>query len=133
MWENLVGCLSFEETNNSRNGPCNQHKIMEKGKEPQFSQATGAVESLEDNFTSTQRLSLKVDSHNFTLSFSLETLAQHRVLIGQLQDEVDFLHRQGESLQRQLDVRESTSEASVQDRDMGDFGRQEEKKTEDVS
>jgi cell fate (sporulation/competence/biofilm development) regulator YlbF (YheA/YmcA/DUF963 family) len=50
------------------------------------------------------------------------------VLIGQLQDEVDFLHRQGESLQRQLDVRASTSKSLVQNRDKGDFRSHEDKK-----
>ena len=48
---------------------------------------------VEDNFTFTHQLSLKVDSHSSNLSFSLETLAEHKALIGQLQDKVDFLRR----------------------------------------
>jgi hypothetical protein len=71
-------------------------------------------ELVEDNFTSTHRLSLRVDSHSSTLSFTLETLAQHRTLIGKLQDEVDFLRRQGEMMQTKLDAREAPSETSVQ-------------------
>jgi hypothetical protein len=68
-------------------------------------------ESMEDNFTTTQKLSRKVDANSSTLTFSPETLSQHRVLIGQLQDEVDYLRRHGESLQRQLDKRETITEA----------------------
>jgi hypothetical protein len=66
---------------------------MAKGKAHMQTQAEEVAESVEDNFTSTQCLSIKVDSHSSTISFSLDTLAQHRMLIGQLQDEVDFLRR----------------------------------------
>jgi hypothetical protein len=100
---------------------------MAKGKEPKFTQVAEVTESVEDNFTSTQHLSIKVDSHNSTISFALDTLAQHKMLIGQLQDEVDFLCRQGESLQCQLDRRTSPSEVSVPEQDLGDFTRQEAK------
>jgi hypothetical protein len=65
------------------------------GKAPQKARELEDEELVEDNFTFSHRLSLKVDSHSSTLSFALETLAQHRALIGQLQDEVDFLRRQG--------------------------------------
>jgi hypothetical protein len=54
---------------------------------------------VEDNFTTIQRLKIKVNSLTSTVTFSLETMAQHHVLIGQLQDEVDYLRRHGESLQ----------------------------------
>ena len=53
VWESLVGCLSFEKMAILEIGLSNQHTIMAKGKEPLFAQATGVVESLEENFTST--------------------------------------------------------------------------------
>ena len=64
---------------------------MVKGKEVPQETLARVEESVEDNFTTTQALSLKIDVHGSTLSFALETLARHRVLIGQLQDEVDYL------------------------------------------
>jgi hypothetical protein len=62
---------------------------------------------VDDNFTTTQRLSLIIESHNSTLSFTLDMLAQHQTLIGQLQDEVDFLRRQGEAMKARLDARDA--------------------------
>jgi hypothetical protein len=56
-------------------------------------------EMVDDNFITTQHLAMRLDSHNTTLSFTMETLSQHRALISQLQDEVDFLRRQGERLE----------------------------------
>jgi hypothetical protein len=72
---------------------------MEKGKEVQQKILVWEDELVEDNFTSFQNISLKFDPNNSSLYFSLDTLAQHKVLIGKLQDEVDFLRRQGEALQ----------------------------------
>ena len=37
-----------------------------------------------DNFHTTQYLALRLDSHNATLNFTLETLSNHRALINQL-------------------------------------------------
>jgi hypothetical protein len=101
---------------------------MVKGKEVPQGTSTWVEESVEDNFTTTQKLSLKVDVHSSTLSFALETLAQHRVLIGQLQDEVDYLCRHGESLQRQLDKREIIPEAFAQEKDTRESCRHETKR-----
>jgi hypothetical protein len=53
-------------------------------------------EMVDDNFLTTQHLAMRLDAHSTTLNFTLETLSQHRALINQLQDEVDFLRRQGE-------------------------------------
>jgi hypothetical protein len=69
---------------------------------------------VDDNFTTTHRLSLRVDSHSLTLSFTLDMLAQHMMLIGKIQDEVDFLRRQGEVMQSRLDVRDTSPNTSVQ-------------------
>jgi len=81
--------------------------------------------SVEDNFASTQRLSIKVDSHSSTILLDLDTLPKHRMLIFQLQDEVDFFRGQGESMQRQLDSRTSPSEASVTEQTLGKHDSQE--------
>jgi hypothetical protein len=45
---------------------------------------------------------IQVSSLSSTTSFTLDTLVQHRVLLGQLQDEVEFLHSQLASLQLQI-------------------------------
>jgi hypothetical protein len=66
-------------------------------------------EMVDDNFTTTQQLSLCPDSHSSTLSFSLETLAQHHTLISQLQDEFEFLTRQGENIETKLEARPPNS------------------------
>jgi hypothetical protein len=44
---------------------------------------------------------MRLDSHSTTLNFTLETLSNHRALISQLQDEVDFLRSQGENLEKE--------------------------------
>jgi hypothetical protein len=69
---------------------------------------------VDDNFTTTQQLSLCLDSHSSTLSFTLDTLAQHRTLISQLQDEVEFLRRQGENIETKLEARPPNSPAQSQ-------------------
>jgi hypothetical protein len=71
-------------------------------------------ELVDDNFTTTQQLSLCLDSHGSTLSFTLETLAQHRTLISQLQDEFEFLRRQGETIETKLDARSPNSSVQSQ-------------------
>jgi hypothetical protein len=71
-------------------------------------------ELVDDNFTTTQQLSLCLDSHSSTLSFTLDTLAQHRTLISQLQDEVEFLRRQGENIETKLEARPPNSPAQSQ-------------------
>lgn len=80
---------------------------------------------VEDNFTTIQKLVIKVNALNSTVTFALETLAQHRVLVGQLQDKVDFLRRQGESLQQQLEQRKASFETSTPSMDTGCSLRQE--------
>jgi hypothetical protein len=66
-------------------------------------------EMVHDNFTTTQQLSLCLDSHSSTLSLSLDTLAQHHMLISQLQDEFEFLRRQGENIETKLEARPPNS------------------------
>jgi len=73
---------------------------------------------VDDNFTTTQRLSLRIESHNSTLYFTLKTLAQHQMLIGQLQDEVDFLRRKGEAMKARLDVRSPSSSVQSQNEEV---------------
>jgi hypothetical protein len=52
-----------------------------------------------------RRLNLRVNSLSSTTTFTLDTLSHHRVLINELQDEVDFLRRQLVSLQEQTTQR----------------------------
>jgi hypothetical protein len=59
-------------------------------------------EEMEASNEERKRLALRVNSLSSTTTFTLDTLIQHRVLIGQLQDEVDFLRRQLVSLQIQI-------------------------------
>jgi hypothetical protein len=54
---------------------------------------------VDNNFITTQHLAMRLDSHSTTLRFMMENLSQHRALISQLQDEVDFLRRQGERIE----------------------------------
>jgi hypothetical protein len=68
---------------------------MVNEKAPQKYRELEDEEMVEENFTFSHRLSLKVDSHSSTLSFVLQTLTQHRELIGQLQEEANFLRTQG--------------------------------------
>jgi hypothetical protein len=90
--ESLVNNLLVEVSLTTKNDSDTSIIIMAKGKAHMQTQAEEVEVSVEDNFTSTQSLSIKVNSHGLTISFTLDTLAQHRMLIGQLQDEVDFLH-----------------------------------------
>jgi hypothetical protein len=60
------------------------------------------VDMEDSEFMECQRLVIMVSALNSTISFSLDTLVQHRVMVGQLQDEVDFLRTQVESLKPQL-------------------------------
>jgi hypothetical protein len=76
-------------------------------------------ELVEDNFSTTQQLALCLDSHSSTLTFTLDTLAQHRTLINQLQDEVEFLRRQGERMEAMLEARTSNSSAQSQNKETG--------------
>jgi hypothetical protein len=62
-------------------------------------------EELEASNEERKRLTLRVNSLSSTTTFTLDTLSQHRVLIGQLQDEVDFLRHQLVSLQEQTTQR----------------------------
>jgi len=48
---------------------------------------------------------MHLDSHSATLNFTLETLSNHRAMISQLQDELDFLRSQGESLEKDKGIR----------------------------
>jgi hypothetical protein len=45
----------------------------------------------------------------------LETLAQHRALIGQLQDEVDYMRRHGEAMEARLDSRSPSNKNNDSD------------------
>jgi hypothetical protein len=76
-------------------------------------------ELVEDNFSTTQQLALRLDSHSSTLNFTLETLAQHRSLINQLQDEVDYLRRQGERIEAMHEVRTHNSTEQSQNEETG--------------
>jgi hypothetical protein len=71
-------------------------------------------ELVEDNFSTTQQLALRMDSHSSTLTFTLDTPAQHHTLIKQLQDEFDFLRRQGERMKAIMEARPSNSSAQSQ-------------------
>jgi hypothetical protein len=55
-----------------------------------------------------QKMFIRLCALNSTVSYALETLGQHRTLIGQLHDEVDALRSQNEDLQRRLEQREET-------------------------
>jgi hypothetical protein len=59
---------------------------------------------VDDNFSTTQQLTLYIESHSSTLTFTMDTLAQHCTLINQLQDEVEFLRRQGEKMESKLEA-----------------------------
>jgi hypothetical protein len=63
--------------------------------------ADNVDEELEASNEERQRLNLRVNSLSSTTTFTLDTLSQHRVLIRQLQDEVDFSCHQLVSLQEQ--------------------------------
>jgi hypothetical protein len=71
-------------------------------------------EELEDIIEERQRLTLRVNSLSYTTTFTLDTLGQHRVLIDQLQNEVDFLcfqivFLQEQTTQRNVDPSNSNS------------------------
>jgi hypothetical protein len=68
-------------------------------------------EVVEDNFTKIQKLIIKVKALGSTITFALEMMARLQVLIGQLQDEVDYRRKHGESLQWKLDQRGARSES----------------------
>jgi hypothetical protein len=51
-------------------------------------------EELEESNEERKILAIRVNSLSSTMTFTLDTLSQHRALISQLQDEVDFLHHQ---------------------------------------
>jgi hypothetical protein len=76
-------------------------------------------EMVEDNFFTTQQLALRLDSHSSTLNFTMETLSQHRSLINQLQDEVDFLRRQGERIEELHGTRAHNSTEQSQSEECG--------------
>jgi len=76
-------------------------------------------ELVEDNFSTTQHLTLHLDSHSSTLTFTLDTLAQHHTLINQLQDEVEFLRRQGERMEAKLEARPSNSAEQRKNEEIG--------------
>jgi hypothetical protein len=50
-----------------------------------------------------QRMFIRLCALNSTVSYALDTLAQHRTLIEQLQDEVEALRSQNEDIQRRLE------------------------------
>lgn len=76
-------------------------------------------ELVEDNFSTTQQLALRLDSHSYTLNFTLKTLAQHHSLINQLQDEVDFLKRKGERIEAMHEVKTHNSTEQSQNEETG--------------
>jgi hypothetical protein len=61
-----------------------------------------------------QQLALHLGSHRSTLTFTLDTLAQHHTLINQLQDEFEFLRRQGENMEAKLEARPLNSSTQSQ-------------------
>jgi hypothetical protein len=62
---------------------------------------------MEDNeYIERQRSVIMVSALNSTISLALDTLVQHRVMVGQLQDAVNFLRTKVESLKLQLAQRE---------------------------
>jgi hypothetical protein len=60
---------------------------------------------LEESNEERKILAIRVNSLSSTTTFTLDTLSQHRALIIQLQDEVDFLRLQLISLQEQTSRR----------------------------
>ena len=74
---------------------------------------------MEDNFSTTQQLALRLDSHSSTLTFTLDTAAQHHTLINQLQDEVEILRRQGERMEAKLEARPSNFSLQSQNEETG--------------
>jgi hypothetical protein len=107
------------------------HRHMMVAKKVGFS--VQEEEEMDDNFSINQKLEIKINALSSTVSFSLETLGQHRVLIGKLQDEVDYLRRHGESLQHQLDQREVGMESPIHAKDSGCSHRLEEKQKRSLS
>jgi hypothetical protein len=83
----LVSCVVV----NPQFGSCLNFLDMENVLE--FGKGSSAQEEevVEENFTTIQKLIIKVNALSSIVSFSLEMLAQHWVLIGKLQDEVDYL------------------------------------------
>lgn len=93
--------------------------VMAHENAQQQARANLEEELVDDNFTTTQRLSLIIESLSSTLSFTLETLAQHRTLIEQLQDEVNFLHRQREAMKARLNASSPNSSTQSQNEEVG--------------
>ena len=60
----------------------------------------------EDKLEESKRLIIWSCSLSSTISFSLDTLVQRRVLVGQLQDEIDAVGSQIEDLQFHLAQRD---------------------------
>jgi hypothetical protein len=94
----LLSCQPRENTNTG----------MERRKDPQAPAQENEME-LKD-IENQHKMFIRICTLNSLVSFSLETLAQHRILIGQLQDEVDALKRQNEDLKRRLDQNERDRE-----------------------
>ena len=102
---------------------CNLSLVVAHENGEHQAQANLEDKVVDDNFTTTHRLSLRIDSHNSTLSFTLDTLAQHQTLIGQLQDEVVFLRRQRKAMKARLDVKDTSPSSSIQSHNEEDDNR----------
>jgi hypothetical protein len=76
-------------------------------------------ELVDDRFSTTQQLALCLNSHSSTLTFTLDTLAQHRTLINQLQDEFELLRLQGERMEAILEARPPNSSMQSQNKEIG--------------
>ena len=92
MLESLVNNLLVEVSLTTKNDSDTSIIIMAKGKAHMHTKEEDVEESIEDIFTSTQFLSIKVKSHSSNISLSLDTLYEHLMLIGHIEDKVDFLH-----------------------------------------
>ena len=76
-------------------------------------------EMVENEIEERQCLVIRINSLSSTISFTLDTLVQHRVMVGMIQDEVDYLRSQIESLYLQLANREAHHGNSQPDKSNG--------------
>jgi hypothetical protein len=76
-------------------------------------------EMVETDFEKRQCLVIQINSLSSTISFTLDTLVQHRVMVGMIHDEVDYLRSQIESLYLQLAQREAHHGNSHPDKSNG--------------
>jgi hypothetical protein len=73
--------------------PCENVKAVMEHRMDSQAPTQGKEMDLDDS-ENQQKMFIRLCALNSTVSFALDTLAQHRILIGQLQDEVNALRRQ---------------------------------------